>query len=228
MHNKNWTRRAAVAATLGLLAAASATAQQRIIRIIVPFGPGAVQDTIARTFNNELGQVLGASVIVENRAGAGGTIGTAMVAKAPPDGNTLVLAAASHTLAGHLYAKLPYDPIKDFVGVSYLGNSGYAIAAPGNLGVNNLAEYVKLIKSKPGQLNYASAGNGSATHMGMAYFLAKAGGDMQHIPMKSTGDAVNEVLAGRVQGHDRFAQGLAGLAIAYAQLLAHGRVVGRR
>jgi len=86
------------------------------------------------------------------------------------------------------------------VGVSYLGNSGYAIAAPGNLGVNNLAEYVKLIKSKPGQLNYASAGSGSATHLGMAYFLAKAGGDMQHIPMKSTGDAVNEVLAGRVQG----------------------------
>ena len=200
MHQKNWTRRAAVAATLGLLAAASATAQQRVIRIIVPFGPGAVQDTIARTFNNELGQALGASVIVENRAGAGGTIGTALVAKAPPDGNTLVLAAASHTLAGHLYAKLPYDPIKDFVGVSYLGNSGYAIAAPGNLGVNNLAEYVKLIKSKPGQLNYASAGSGSATHLGMAYFLAKAGGDMQHIPMKSTGDAVNEVLAGRVQG----------------------------
>jgi tripartite-type tricarboxylate transporter receptor subunit TctC len=144
-----------VAATLGLLAAASATAQQRVIRIIVPFGPGAVQDTIARTFNNELGPGAGRVVIVENRAGAGGTIGTAMVAKAPPDGNTLVLAAASHTLAGHLYAKLPYDPIKDFVGVSYLGNSGYAIAAPGNLGVNNLAEYVKLIKSKPGQLNYA-------------------------------------------------------------------------
>ena len=118
MHKKNWTRRAAVAATLGLLAAASALAQQRVIRIIVPFGPGAVQDTIARTFNNELGQVLGASVIVENRAGAGGTIGTAMVAKAPPDGNTLVLAAASHTLAGHLYAKLPYDPIKDFAPIT--------------------------------------------------------------------------------------------------------------
>lgn len=107
MHQKNWTRRAAVAATLGLLAAASATAQQRVIRIIVPFGPGAVQDTIARTFNNELGQALGASVIVENRAGAGGTIGTALVAKAPPDGNTLVLAAASHTLAGHLSPSCP-------------------------------------------------------------------------------------------------------------------------
>jgi tripartite-type tricarboxylate transporter receptor subunit TctC len=159
-----------------------------------------VQDTIARTFNAELGTALGATVLVENRPGAGGTIGTAQVAKAAGDGNTLVLAAASHTLAGHLYSKLAYDPIKDFTGVAYIGNSGYAIAAPGNLGVNNLADYVKLLKSKPGQMNYASAGNGSATHMGMAYFLARAGAEMQHVPMKSTGDAVNEVLAGRVQG----------------------------
>jgi tripartite-type tricarboxylate transporter receptor subunit TctC len=161
---------------------------------------GAVQDTIARTFSNELGQIMGAAVVVENRAGAGGTIGTGMVAKAAPDGNTLVLAAASHTLAGHMYAKLAYDPIKDFAAVSYLGNSGYVIAAPGNMGVNNLADYVKAVKARPGQLNYASAGNGSATHLGMASFLAKAGLEMQHIPMKSTGDAVNEVLAGRVQG----------------------------
>ncbi|TWO67834.1 tripartite tricarboxylate transporter substrate binding protein [Caenimonas sedimenti] len=186
---------------LALTAAATAPAfAQRVIRIVVPFGPGAVQDTVARTFNAELGQILGASVVVENRAGAGGTIGTAAVAKSPADGNTLVLAAASHTLGGHLYAKLPYEPIKDFQGVAYIGSSGYAIAVPGNMGVNTLADYVKLAKSKPGEFNYASAGNGSATHMGMAYFLAKAGAQMQHVPMKSTGDAVNEVLAGRVQG----------------------------
>ena len=192
-------RHAALALALALFASSPALAQ-RLIHIIVPFGPGAVQDTIARTFSNELGQALGASILVENRAGAGGTIGTAAVAKAAPDGSTLVLAAASHTLAGHLYAKLPYDPIKDFVAVTYLGNIGYVIAVPGNLPVNNLADYVKLLKSKPGQLNYASAGNGSATHLGMASFLAKAGAQMQHIPMKSTGDAVNETLAGRVQG----------------------------
>lgn len=192
-------RAVGAALVLALLASQPALAQ-RVIHIVVPFGPGAVQDTIARTFNAELGQLLGASVVVENRAGAGGTIGTGAVARAAPDGNTLVLAAASHTLGGHLYSKLPYDPIRDFVGVSYLGNSGYVIAAPGNLGVNNLGDYLKLVKSKSGQLNYASAGNGSATHLGMAYFLAKAGVEMQHIPMKSTGDAVNEVLAGRVQG----------------------------
>jgi tripartite-type tricarboxylate transporter receptor subunit TctC len=191
-------RSAAVALVLAAAAASPAFAQ-RVIRMVVPFGPGAVQDTVARTFNAELGAALGASVVVENRPGAGGTVGTGLVAKST-DNNTLVLAAASHTLAGHLYSKLGYDPIKDFTGVAFIGNSGYVIAAPGNLGVNNLADYVKLIKSKQGQLNYASAGNGSATHLGMAYFLAKAGVEMQHVPMKSTGDAVNEVLAGRVQG----------------------------
>jgi tripartite-type tricarboxylate transporter receptor subunit TctC len=191
-------RSAAVALVLAAAAASPAWAQ-RVIRIVVPFGPGAVQDTVARTFNAELGQILGASVVVENRPGAGGTVGTGAVAKAT-DNNTLVLAAASHTLAGHLYSKLGYDPIKDFTGVAFIGNSGYVIAAPGSLGVNNLADYVKLLKDKRGQLNYASAGNGSATHLGMAYFLSRAGVEMQHVPMKSTGDAVNEVLAGRVQG----------------------------
>ena len=188
------------AAALLLTVAAAGTAQaQRVIRIVVPFGTGAVQDTVARAFNNELGTLLGASVVVENRAGAGGTVGTAYVAKAPADGNTLILAAASHSIAGHLYAKLAYDPVKDFAGVTYLGNSGYVIAAPGNSGINTLADLVREAKAKPGQLNYASAGNGSATHLGMASFNARAGLNLQHIPMKSTGDAVNEVLAGRVQ-----------------------------
>jgi tripartite-type tricarboxylate transporter receptor subunit TctC len=199
MFRKRLTLQLITAAAAALALAGSAQAQ-RVIHIVVPFGPGAVQDTVARAISNELGAALGASVIVENKAGAGGTLGTAAVAKSAPDGNTLVLAAASHHIAGHLYAKLPYDPVKDFVGVAYLGTAGYVIAAPGNLGVANLADYVRTFKAKPGQLNYASAGNGSATHLGMASFLAKAGGQMQHIPMKSTGDAVNEVLAGRAQG----------------------------
>lgn len=192
-------RRSLLVLALGVSVLSTAQAE-RIIRLVVPFGPGAVQDVIARTFNAELGRVLDATVVVENRPGAGGTVGTGQVAKSAPDGNTLVMSAASHTLAGHLYPKLAYDPIKDFVGVSLLGYSGYVIAAPANLGVSNLADYVRLVKSKPGQMNYASAGNGSATHLGMASFLAKAGVEMQHIPFKATGDAVNEVLAGRVQG----------------------------
>ncbi|KQP21702.1 tripartite tricarboxylate transporter substrate-binding protein [Pseudorhodoferax sp. Leaf267] len=188
-----------LAASLLGLAAATPAQAQRVIRLVVPFGTGAVQDTVARAFNSELGQALGASVIVENRAGAGGSVGTGMVAKAAPDGNTLVLAAASHHFVGHLYKKLDYAPLKDFVGVSYIGNSGYVVVAASSLNAGTTRQFIDAVKAKPGAFNYASAGNGSATHLGMASFAAKAGLQMQHIPMKSTGEAVNEVLAGRVQ-----------------------------
>lgn len=177
----------------------AAAQPQRVIRIVVPFGAGAVQDTIARAIGSELGQAMSASVIVENRAGAGGTIGTAAVARAAPDGNTLVLAGASHTLAGHLYPKLGYDPVADFVAVAMLGQSGYVVMSSAKLPATNAQEFIRLIRAEPGRHNYASAGNGSATHLGMASFLARAGLDMVHVPMKSTGEAVNEVVAGHVQ-----------------------------
>ena len=182
--------------SLGLTAVAHA---ERVIRIVVPFGAGATQDTVARTFSNELGQALGATVVVENRAGAGGSVGTSQVAKSAPDGNTLVLAAASHNLAGHLYAKLPYDPVKDFVGVSFLGRTGYVVGVPASSGIQTLGELLQRAKAQPGQLNYASAGNGSASHLASALLAAQAGVQLQHIPMKSTGDATTELLAGRVQ-----------------------------
>ena len=188
----------------------STSMAQKVIKMVVPFVPGAVQDTVARTFNNELGQILEATVIIENKAGAGSTIGTNFVAKSNPDGATLILAAASHTLAGHLYEKLPYDPIKDFSPVSLIGYSGYVIGAPSSMGANNLRDYIRILKAKPKEYNYASAGNGSASHLGMASFLTRAGIDMQHIPMKSTGDAVNEVLANRVQGVTSATIGLIG------------------
>jgi tripartite-type tricarboxylate transporter receptor subunit TctC len=198
-----------IAASSLVLLSSSAMAQ-KVIKMVVPFGPGAVQDTVARTFNNELGQILDATVIIENKAGAGSTIGTNFVAKSVPDGSTLILAAASHTLAGHLYEKLPYDPIKDFSPVSLIGYSGYVIGAPSSLGANNLRDYIRILKAKPKEYNYASAGNGSASHLGMASFLTRAGIDLQHIPMKSTGDAVNEVLANRVQGVTSATIGLIG------------------
>jgi len=137
--------------------------------------------------------------VIENRAGAGGTVGTAQVARAKPDGNTLVLAAASHNIAGYLYKNLSYDPYKDFTGVAYIGNTGYIILASASLNAKNTAEFIQAVKAKPGAYDYASAGNGSASHLGMASFLTAAGAQMQHIPMKSTGDAVTELLAGRVQ-----------------------------
>ncbi|MGE8638520.1 MAG: tripartite tricarboxylate transporter substrate-binding protein, partial [Achromobacter sp.] len=110
-----------LALTLALASVGTAHAEQRVIRIVVPYGTGAVQDTIARAIGDELGQALNASIVVENRAGAGGTVGTSQVARATPDGNTLVLAAASHNIAGYLYKNLSYDPYKDFTGVAYLG-----------------------------------------------------------------------------------------------------------
>lgn len=171
---------------------------QRVIKIVVPYGPGAVLDTVARSFNAELGTALGLTVIIENRAGAGGTIGTTFVARSS-DHATLLMTAASHNFSAHLYRNPGYDPIKDFTGVAYVGTSGFVIASSGKEGVNTLADFIKLARSRPGQLNYASAGNGGATHLGMAAFMSKAGLRMQHIPMKSTGEAINEVLAARAQ-----------------------------
>jgi tripartite-type tricarboxylate transporter receptor subunit TctC len=190
----------AAATATAVLAAFSGTAHaERVIRIVVPFGAGATQDTVARTFSNELGQALGATVIVDNRAGAGGTVGTAQVARAAPDGNTLVLAAASHHLASHLYARLPYDPVKDFTGVSFLGRTGYVVGVPAASGITSIADLIAKARAQPGVLNYASAGNGSASHLATASLAAQAGVQLQHIPFKSTGDATTELLAGRVQ-----------------------------
>src|SRR6266496_3554479 len=173
------------------LTATAAAAQSNVTRIIVPFGAGGVQDILARAISAELGAALGRSVIVENRAGAGGTIGTASVAKAAPDGHTLILSAASHTINGSLYAKLPYDPIADF------GTVGYVLMVSAGLAARTVAEFVDYARANPGRLNYATAGNGSATHLSMAYFAGLAGIDLVHVPYKATNEAVNEVLAGR-------------------------------
>ena len=186
-------------AWLAALFSGAAMAQAGVTHIVVPFGAGGVQDILARAINTELGTLLGRSVIVENRPGAGGTIGTAVVAKAAPDGNTLILSAASHTIGGSLYAKLPYDPIADFTAVAHIGTVDYVLMISSAVPAKSVREFIAYAKANPGKLNYASAGNGSATHLSMAYFAGLAGADMVHIPLKSTGDAVNEVLAGRSQ-----------------------------
>ena len=180
-----------------LALAATASPAQGVIRVVVPFAAGGVQDVLARSFNAELGTLLGRSVIVENRTGAGGTIGNASVAKAPPDGHTLLLAGASHTITGSLYATLPYHPIDDFTGVAHIGSVDYVLMASAEVPAKNLKEFIAYSKSNPGKLNYASAGNGSATHLSMAYLASLTGLDMVHVPLKSTAEAINEVIAGR-------------------------------
>ena len=184
-------------ASLFFLAATAVSGQGNVIRIVVPFAAGGVQDIVARSFNAELGAALGRSVIVENRPGAGGTVGTGSVAKAAPDGTTLILAAASHTIAGSLYSKLAYDPIADFTGVAHIGSVDYVLMVNSGVPALNVRDFVLFLKNNPGKLNYATAGNGSATHLSMAYFCGLAGVEMVHIPYKATGEAVNEVLAGR-------------------------------
>lgn len=183
-------------AALLFIFAGTATAQN-VTRIVVPFAAGGVQDILARALSAELGTQLGRSVIVENRPGAGNTIGTGFVAKAAPDGNTLILAAASHTISGSLYAKLPYHPINDFTAVAHIGSVDYVLMINAAVPAKTTAEFARYAKANPGKLNYATAGNGSATHLSMAYFASLAGVEMVHVPFKATGEAINEVLAGR-------------------------------
>jgi tripartite-type tricarboxylate transporter receptor subunit TctC len=182
-----------------LLAALIATVvnAQPVTKIVVPFAAGGVQDIVARSVNAELGTALGRSVIVENRSGAGGTIGAAFVARSTPDGQTLILAGASHTIAGSLYAKLPYHPLQDFTPIAHIGNVDYVLLIAAAVPAKSVREFVAYGKANPGKMNYASAGGGSATHLSMAYFVSLAGIDLVHVPFKATGEAVNEVLAGR-------------------------------
>src|SRR5258706_3742406 len=181
------------------LASTAAAAQSNVTRIIVPSGAGGVQDILARAISAELGTALGRSVIVENRTGAGGTIGTASVAKAAPDGHTLILSAASHTINASLYAKLPYDAIRDFTGVAHIGTVEYVLMVSSALPARTVREFVDYAKANPGRLNYTTAGSGTATHLSMAYFASLAGIDMVHVPYKATNEAVNEVVAGPAQ-----------------------------
>lgn len=167
------------------------------VRIVVPFAAGGVQDILARSINQELGAKIGRTVIVENRTGAGGTIANASVAKSAPDGTTLLLSAASHTITGHVYARLPYHPLRDFTPVAHIGNVDYVLMINGELPAKTVREFIAYAKANPGKLNFASAGTGSATHLSMAYFSNLAGVEMVHIPFKATNEAIQEVMVGR-------------------------------
>jgi tripartite-type tricarboxylate transporter receptor subunit TctC len=186
-------------ALLGVACAPRAFAQPsgQVTRIVVPFAAGGAREILARTFRGELAAALEQTIIVENRPGAGGAIGTASVAKAPPDGHTLLFAAASHNVTALLAATPAYDPIKDFAPVANIGMQSYVLMTSASLPVGTVAELVAHAKAHPGALNYASPGPGSSGHLAMAYFAKLAGVQMLHIPFKSTQDATNDVIAGR-------------------------------
>jgi tripartite-type tricarboxylate transporter receptor subunit TctC len=188
---------AALAFIAALLPQAAAQPGGKLMRIVVPFAAGGAREVLARTFYSELGAALGATAIIDNRPGAGGAIGTASVAKAAPDGQTLVFAASSHNVTALLGANPPYDPIRDFEAVANIGMQSYVLMASAAVPAKTVAVFVEYAKANPGKLNYASAGHGSSGHLAMAYFASLAKLDMVHIPFKSSQDATTDVLAAR-------------------------------
>src|SRR5271167_3118910 len=168
------------------------------VHIIVPFTPGSATDILARTFGQKLSEIWNQSVIVDNRPGAGGTIGAALFAKSPPDGYTLPVHSAAQAYNPSLYPSLPYDTVKDFVDIAPLGGQPNVLVVAPSAGIKTLAELIALAKQKPGQLNFASAGTGSGTHINGEKFKLAAGIDVVHIPYKGTPEALTDTMAGRV------------------------------
>ena len=205
-------RRSFIGTTLALAAGTSMAQSQRVARIVVPFAAGGVQDLLARAMTNELALALGQTVIIDNKPGAGGTVGTGYVAKSAPDSGVMVMAAASHNISGSLYNKLSYDPQKDFAPLAHIGNAGYVLMINPDVPAKNAAEFIRYAKANPGKMNYATAGVGSATHLSMAYFNGLAGIDLVHVPLKATGEAINEVISGRA--HAVIAASIGALAFA--------------
>jgi len=185
------------------LAAASASAQQypsKPIRLVVPLAPGGPSDILARTMATTMSPSLGVQIVVDNRTGAGGTIGTDIVAKAPPDGHTMLLIAlATYTITANMYAKLPYDPRKDLAPISILAGAPYVLIVHPSLPVKTPKELVALARAKPNELNYGSGGLGTGPQLAMELWKIKTGAQIVHIPYKGTGPALTDLLAGHVQ-----------------------------
>ena len=172
----------------------------RPIKLIVGFAPGGSTDIIGRIVAQRLGERLGQTIVVENRAGAGGTIGADATAKAPADGYTLTLGTTStHAIAAGAYSKLPYNPVADFTPISLVAITPYLLVVNPQVQARNLNEFLALAKSQPGKLNYASAGNGTATHLAMEMLKDAAKIDVVHIPYKGNAPADAAILAGDVQ-----------------------------
>ncbi|MEW6098430.1 MAG: tripartite tricarboxylate transporter substrate binding protein [Pseudomonadota bacterium] len=190
-------------AAAGIAPWASASAQgwpERPIRLVVPFPPGSSPDLIARTVAEPLAAALGQAVVVENRPGAGGNIGTAQVARAQPDGHTFVFTIQGPLVTAPMLSRsLGYDPQRDLVPVTLVATSPNVLVVSPALGANTLAEFVRYAKARPGQLNYGSVGNGSASHLAMELFKTRAGVDLVHVPYQGFPQVVNAMLAGQVQ-----------------------------
>jgi tripartite-type tricarboxylate transporter receptor subunit TctC len=199
----NRTRRA-LAATLAATALLSPLAlhaqayPNKPIRVIVPFPAGSTTDIIARAIGDKMGQSMGQQLVIENRGGASGTIGQAAVASAAPDGYTIMVHSSSHTVSPHTFAKLPFDTEKDFAGVSPISSTPNVLVISPSKNIKTLGELLTAARARPGSMNFASAGQGSATHLNAEKFKLAAKIEATNIPFKGSAEAVTEVMAGRV------------------------------
>lgn len=171
----------------------------KLITIVAPITAGTTIDILARLYADKLSKRFGQQVVVLNRPGAGGLIAAQAVASSPPDGYTLILVNSGHAILGTLNKNLPFDPVRDFAGVSLVGEAPTIVTVPPTLEVSNLKQFVERAKAKPGTINYGSAGIGTATHLAGAYFALKTGTDLVHIPYTVSATIIADMLGGRIQ-----------------------------
>lgn len=193
---------AALLAALALTAAGAAAQSYptKPIRLVVPFPPGGTTDILAREVGQRLSASLGQPVVIDNRPGAAGNIGSELVAKSAPDGYTLLMCTVStHAINPNLYAKLPYDHVADFAPVVLVASVPNVLEVTPSLPVNTVADLIKLAKEKPGQINFASSGSGTSIHLSGELFKTMAGVDMTHVPYKGSAPALTDLIGGQVQ-----------------------------
>jgi tripartite-type tricarboxylate transporter receptor subunit TctC len=201
MQRRSALRLATIVALLAAVGAPCALAQAwpaRAVKIVVPFAPGGATDIIGRLVAQKLGDRLGQPVVVENKPGAGTTIGNAVVAKAPPDGYTLLFAPTPFVITQAMYADLPYDATRDFAPVSLLALSPFILVVNDAVPAKNVTELVALAKAKPGALTFCSAGSGSVPHLAGELFKLNARVDIVHVPYKGGGPAITDLIGGQV------------------------------
>ena len=195
--------RATGLAVLLAVAGATAVAQQaypsRPVRLIVPFAPGGFTDVVARILGQKMSAALGQQFIVENKAGAGSTIGSDFVAKSPPDGYTLLMVSSTHVISPWIYKNLPYDPLKSFTVVGKLVDSPYVLLVHPKVPAKNVQEFIAAAKANPGTVHYASSGNGSAQHLMGGLFVALTGSPLKHVPYRGSSGAATDLVAGLVE-----------------------------
>lgn len=192
-----------LAATVSLSAIVStpATAQSypaKAIRLVVPYPPGGGTDIIARIVGQRLSANVGQQVIIDNRGGAGGTIGTDIVAKSPVDGYTILMAPTSHVINPSIYSKLPYDTVKDFAPITLAASATIVLVTHPSLPVKSVKDLIAFAKSRPGEINFGSAGNGTVFHLAGELFKRQAGIDMVHVPFKGGGPTIANLVGGQI------------------------------